>query len=307
MPEHRPRRLFLEMKQIHLAAEPAMIAPLGLLDLLEITGKLILVGPGGAVDAGEHRVLGIAAPIGARDLHQLEGGADASSRRHVRPAAQVEPFALLVDPDRLALGDRIDQLDLEQLALAAEDPLGLFALPHLLGEGAIARDDLPHLRLDGGKILRRERLIAEEVVIEAVLDDRSDGHLGPGPQGLHGLGEHVGAVVANGLEGTRVVVGEELDARVALDRVGQIGGHSVECHGDRAFGERGRDPVDDVFAGNSVGVFATRPVGESQADHYCLLLARRPRMQVSARRTRSLPASVRLVHALDPAETTRRP
>ena len=51
MPEHRARRLFLEMEQVHLAAEPAVIALLGLLKLMEIGGKLLLRRPGGAVDA----------------------------------------------------------------------------------------------------------------------------------------------------------------------------------------------------------------------------------------------------------------
>ena len=65
--------------------------------MLEIGVELLLRGEGGRIDALKHRPVGIAAPIGARDLHQLEGVADLAGRRHMRAAAEIEPVALLVD------------------------------------------------------------------------------------------------------------------------------------------------------------------------------------------------------------------
>src|SRR6516162_1421989 len=127
MPEHGAWRLFLEMEQIHLAAEAAVVALLGFLDLLEIGVELLLLGECGAVDARKHLAVRIAAPIGARDLHQLEGRSDLAGRGHVRAAAEIEPIALAVDLDRLALRDGVDQLHLEALADVAEDALGLLA------------------------------------------------------------------------------------------------------------------------------------------------------------------------------------
>jgi hypothetical protein len=47
-----------------------------------------------------------------------------------------------------------------------------------------------------GQVVGRERLVAGEVVVEAVLDRRADGDLGAGEQLLHRLGQHVGGVVA---------------------------------------------------------------------------------------------------------------
>ena len=158
MPEHRARRLFLEMKQIHLAAEFAMVAFFRLLDLLEVGVELFLFGESRAVDARQHFAAGIAAPIGAGDLHQLEGVADLAGRSHVRAAAQIEPVALLVDLELLILRNGVDELDLEQLALVAKHFLRLVARPHFLGEGFVAGDDLAHLFFDRVEILRRERL-----------------------------------------------------------------------------------------------------------------------------------------------------
>ncbi len=272
MPEHRAGRLLLEVEQVHLAAELAVVALLRLLDLLEIGVELLLLGERGAVDAREHLAVGIAAPIGAGDLHQLEGVADLAGRGHVRAAAEVEPVALLVDLDLLVLRDGVDQLDLEQLALVAKDLLRLVAAPDLLGERSVARDDLAHLLLDRLEVLRGERLVAEEVVIEAVLDHRADGDLGAGPQRLHRLGQHVGGVVADELERARVVAGQELDLGVLADRVGEVGELAVERHRHRALGERGRDALGDVETGDVLGIVPTGAVGKGQRDHHALLL-----------------------------------
>src|SRR5262249_60226127 len=59
VPEHRARRLLLEVKQVHLAAEPAMVALLRFLELLEIGVEFFLLGESGAVDAAEHVTVGI--------------------------------------------------------------------------------------------------------------------------------------------------------------------------------------------------------------------------------------------------------
>ncbi len=71
-----------------------MIAALGFLETMQIGVQLLLFREGGSIDAREHRVVVIAAPIGARHLHQLEGGSDLADRRQMRAAAQVEPMAL---------------------------------------------------------------------------------------------------------------------------------------------------------------------------------------------------------------------
>ena len=67
----------------------------------------------------------------------------------MRAAAEIEPFALLVDFQFLVGRNRVDQFDLESLALLLEKALGLLARPDFLGEGFVARDDLAHLLFDG--------------------------------------------------------------------------------------------------------------------------------------------------------------
>jgi hypothetical protein len=182
-------------------------------------------------------------------------------------AAQIEPVALLVDLERLVFRNGVDQLDLEVLALVGEHLLGLLARPDFLGEGFIAGDDLLHLLFDNGEVFRRERLVAREVVIEAVLDHRADGHLRAGPQGLHRLGQHMGGVVPDQLQRARVVARHKLDFGVRFDGVGEVDDGAVERHRHGALGQRGRNALGDVEPGNALGVVAACAVGKGQCDH----------------------------------------
>ena len=205
------------MEQAHLAAEAAVVALLRLLQHMEIGVELLLVRPAGAVDALQLRVLRIAAPIGAGQLRQLEGLAELARRGQMRARAHVEPVALAVDGDLLVLRDLADPFGLEALAMLAEiigDPV---AAPDLAGDLLVAVDDLAHALLDGGEIVRREGRVAGEVVIEAVLDRRAEGDLGAGIELLHRLGQHMGAVVAQQLEGVGMGARDDLDPGVLLD------------------------------------------------------------------------------------------
>ena len=184
----------------------------------------------------------------------------------MRAAAEVEPVALEIDLDRLVAGNGVDQFDLEGLALVAEHLLGLLAVPHFLGEGFVARDDLAHLLFDRRKIFRRERLVAEEVVIEAVLDHRADGDLRARPQRLHGFGQHMRGVMPDQFQRARIVAVDQFDLRIVRDRIVEIGDHAVQRHRHRALGQRRRDALGDVETGDVLGIFALRAVGEGEGD-----------------------------------------
>ena len=97
MPEDLAGGDFLDMEQIHFLADLAMVALLGFLHPGQIGIQFLLVAPGRAIDALQLRILGVAAPIGATDLGQLEGITDLSGGAKVRAAAQVVPVAMPVD------------------------------------------------------------------------------------------------------------------------------------------------------------------------------------------------------------------
>ena len=68
MPKHHARRFFLGVKQIEALAEFAMISLFRLFQAKQIFLQRFLIAPSGPVDPLEHFIIGIAAPIGARDL-----------------------------------------------------------------------------------------------------------------------------------------------------------------------------------------------------------------------------------------------
>jgi hypothetical protein len=176
----------------------------GLLEPPEVLVQVFLRQPRGAVDPLEHRVLLVAAPVGAGRGEQLEG-LDLAGGPHVRTPAEVDEVPLAVERD----GRRVDpaeDLDLEALAALLEEADGLLARHLLPLERHVGLHDLGHDGLDALEVFGRERLRLGEVVVEAVLDGGADGHLDVGEQTLHRLSHHVRGGMTEGRERSRVAV-----------------------------------------------------------------------------------------------------
>ena len=114
-----------EAEQVELATEPAVVAPLGLLDPVQVLLERLLGLPGGAVDPLQLLVLLVAAPVRRGAPHQLERR-DPLGGRQVRAAAQVlpgqRPVALEVVVDGQLAGADLDARALGG-ASAVEPPL----------------------------------------------------------------------------------------------------------------------------------------------------------------------------------------
>src|SRR5690606_4674475 len=246
VPEHRADGLLLEMEEVHLLADAPVIAPLGFLEALEVFLELLLVGPGRAVDALEHLVARVAAPVRARELRQLEASTQAPRRRQVRPAAEVDEFALAVKADRLAGRDRRDDLGLVVLADALEELDGAITVPLLAHDLLVARDDLVHAGFDALDVLGRERLLTRKVVVEAVVDGRADRDLRVGVERLVGLAEPLGGAVASQLEAFGGPARDDPDGGVGGNRQGVVAQNAVDAHGYGVALEARADAARDV-------------------------------------------------------------
>ena len=182
-----------------------MVALLGLFEHDEIGVEFGLRGERRAVDALQHRVVLVAAPVRAGDVRQLQT-ADRAGRVGVAAAAQVGELADRVQRDRVALFDVAgDDLGLVWVVLIAlERDL---ARHPLAGHRIVGRDDLVHARFEAYQVLGRERLRPVEIVEEAGLDGGADRGLGFREDVLDGIGQHVRGGVAQRVEGGGVVVG----------------------------------------------------------------------------------------------------
>ena len=72
-----------------------MIAPLRLFQEGQILFQRLCIKEGGAIDALEHRVAFISAPVGPRNARELES-LEITGMRNVRTAAKVDEIPLLI-------------------------------------------------------------------------------------------------------------------------------------------------------------------------------------------------------------------
>ena len=92
VPQRRPRRVRVEVEQVELAPQAAMVAAASLLDLSEVGVEIGLAEERRAVDARQHRARGVAPPVGTRRREQLERldglGASAGAARGTDPRSR---------------------------------------------------------------------------------------------------------------------------------------------------------------------------------------------------------------------------
>ncbi len=274
MPEHDAMRFGLEVEQVHLLAQLAVVALGRLLKPHQMLVELLLVEPASAVDARKHRVLLVAAPIGARDARQLERiGIDLAGGGQVRAAAHVEPrvvaLAGAVDGQFLAFGKLLRPFGLEGLALLLPALDQLLAAPDFADQRFVRRDDLAHLGFDRGQVLLGEgAILGREVVIEAVVGRWAKGDLRAGKQLLHRLGEDVRVIVARELERILLVARrDERELRIAFERTADVAQFAVDARGERGLGEPRTDRRGDVRRGSPRGYLTDGTVGQRDTEH----------------------------------------
>ena len=169
--------------------------------LLLLPGFQLLLGAeGNAVDAGEHLVVLVALPVGARLLGDLEG-LQGLGVGQVGADAHINVLALLIEADGGILGQIADVLHLELLLTVLHQLDGLGTGQDEGLDGQVLLDDLPHLFLDGGQILVGQLGVAQvHVVIEAVLGGGAIAEVSLGVQALDGLCHDVGGGVAQNVQ-----------------------------------------------------------------------------------------------------------
>ena len=260
-----------------------MVAPLRLLDQLQVVVERLLRLPRGAVDALQAGVVLVTAPVRGRAAGQLERG-DELRGRDVRAAAQVAPNTFAGTGIEVVVGGQLVAADLHHLGIAGlvVDELQfvrlvgkffarlVFRLVDAAGEQLAVLDDLAHALLQRLQILRGERLGDVEVVVEAVGDRRTDAELGLREHLLDRLGQHVrrrvpddaAPVVGVGGDRRHLDIGVRRPAQVAQPAVGVaddddgIGGAPARQPGvadRRRRGRPGSDPDRGCWGGAGGG------------------------------------------------------
>ena len=181
----------IDGEELKLLAQHAVVAALGLVDLLEVLLHVLLLEPGRAVEPLQLLPVGVAFPIGPGDAEQFER-ADRAGGRDVRPSAEIYEFALPIERYAAVIGKAgLNVLDLECLPQIAAQLHSLAAVHLRSLEGLVFLDDLCHFRLDRGKVVLGKRRLGLKIVVEAVLDGRPEGKLDAVVESHHGPGHDV--------------------------------------------------------------------------------------------------------------------
>ncbi len=198
-----------ECKQLHLFAYLAMVAFLGLFEHHEILIEHLFLGEGDAIDANKLVAFFVATPVCTckrKDFHSL----DWCSSRKVRTTTQVGERALCIcgDVAVLKLGYK---LALIFLATVTEHLQGIVLRDVCTHDRLFFLGQLNHLGFDSGEVGRCDGVaIGIDVVVEAILNGRTDTELYARIQFLKSFGEQVGRRVPESVLAFGIVPLEQL-------------------------------------------------------------------------------------------------
>ena len=266
VPEDQAWRLFLEMEEIELLAQLAVIALFRLFQVVQIQLLVFLLGPGRAIDTLQHLVFRVAAPVGAGQLHQLED-LQLARRWHVGAAAQVRELAFGIQRHFLVSRDRADQLSLVRLADALEVLDGFVARNDLARDLLILLGQFRHFLFDCDQVFRRERALVGEVIIKAVVDHGTDGHLRVREQFLDGIGQQVGRRMADHFQAIGILVRDNRQFRVLLDQIGSIDQLAVNLARQGSLGQAGTNIGRNLGHGDRAVKLTGGTIGKSDCKH----------------------------------------
>ena len=153
----------------------------------------------------------------------------------MRTRAQIGEIALTIEGDHRVLGQIVDQLDLVRLTFGLHQfqRLGAGQLKAL--ERVIRLDDALHFLFDLLEIVGRKGLGAIKVIVETVVDSRTDGQLGIRIERLDRLRQHMGRSVAVNAAAFLVRKGQKLNFAVVVDHGFEVFHFAVDLGGDRFF------------------------------------------------------------------------
>ena len=226
----------MEGEQIELLADLSVVTLLCFRTDEEIVVEVFLAEECRRIDTLQHLILRVTTPVSASDRHQLEclhltGGL------HMRARTEIREIPLFVERDRLLFRQIFDQHDLVVLAFSLEILERLFARQHLLHQRNIFLRDLRHFLLDRCEILLAEDMVRIQIIVEAIIDRRSDSKLHTREQMLNRLCHHMGRSMTQREKPLRILLREEFHLCAIHDRITQIRQLAIHLRHQRILAE----------------------------------------------------------------------
>ncbi|TWK47196.1 hypothetical protein CHCC20348_3979 [Bacillus paralicheniformis] len=187
-PKRQPLPYLLRnRKQLQFFSELSMVAFFCFLKEAKMLIKLRFFEESRTINALEHLVVAVSAPVCSRKAQQFEL-LDFSCRRNVNTAAQIEEFALLIDRYRFTFRNRIKQFQFQIIADFGKPGSGFLTADFFSYDRQIFANDFFHFLLNLRKVFRSQRFFHIHIVVEAVFNDRTHAELHVFIQALDRLG-----------------------------------------------------------------------------------------------------------------------
>ena len=258
------------MEEIQFLAEATVITLFGFGQHFKISVLILRRSPGRTVDALQHFVLAVAAPVGTRHLHELKD-LEFAGRRHVRSAAEIDEVALTVKRNHFTRRNRFDDFRLIVFAHILEELHGGVAIHFAAFDRNVLLHEFMHTRFNRRQIFRREGTFELEVVIETVFNRRSDRHLSRREQFLHGLCHEVRRRMANDFKPFGILAGDDGHRSVSGERMGQIHELTVYFPRESRLRKPRTDRLRHVRNRHTRFILPAGSVGQRYRDHHDLL------------------------------------
>ena len=217
-----------------------VIALFCLLEFFEILGHFRFFLESRAVYSGKHLVIFVSLPVRAGYLSELETF-NFSRTCKMRSGAKIDEISLRIQRYLRAARQLFYKLKLIYFVEAAHLRNCLFAGHHRTDDGKIGFDYGFHFLFDARKIIHSNRRRQIEIVVESVLDGRTDSQFCLRVKIFHRLRENVRAGMSVGLSSLFVLKGQNFKTAVFLDRKRKINEAAVETRDKRG----SRQPLTD--------------------------------------------------------------
>ena len=254
---HKKRKTLADIIAVaeifELAAENVVVAAFCVFNSFEISFKLCFFGEGNSVDSGKHFVFFASAPVSAGGGSEFESF-DGRDVHKVRSCAKFAEIALFIERKCFAFSSVLIN-ELEFIRLVFHDLFCFFRAHGAFVEFKTGFDDLCHLVFDFFEVINGERFFNVEVIIESVIDSRTDGEFCTGEKMKNSLGHDMGSGVPESFFTIRIVEGEDFNFAVFFDGCTKVTAFAVDFCRTGNSCKSGADALGNLIGGDAVFVF----------------------------------------------------
>ena len=169
MEDREAWRFFHEGEEIQFLTQLAMVAALRFFQQVQVFIQRFLLRETRAVDALQHFVVFITAPVCTGNAHELDR-LDHARFWQMWASAEIHILAVLIEADRFIFRQIFDKLHLVGFAAVGKEFDRFFARQLLAFKHSASLDDLLHFLFDLVQIFRHKRVRAVKVIVKTVFD-----------------------------------------------------------------------------------------------------------------------------------------